>query len=118
MAILTSVPPLPPAGSKDEVPATEVVAAAASETTAAAVTKPCCSEKVVHGAYLAGRYSVVYPLWAVWATVTTVLASPVLLCTIGGVCGRNSTGHPTYPIFLANIQCCEAMFCKCEEGRY
>ena len=115
MAILTSVPPLPPAGSKDEVPPTEVVAGEATAT-AQAVTKPCCPEKIVHGVYLTGRYSVVYPLWAVWATVTTVLACPVLLCTAGGLCGRNSTGHPTYPICLAKIQCCEAMFCKCEEG--
>jgi len=116
MAILTSVPPMPPAGSKDEVPPTEIVTEEATAAATKAVTKPYCPEKLVHGAYLAGRYSVVYPLWAIWATVTSVLACPVLLCTAGGMCGRNSTGHPTYPICLANIQCCEAMFCKCEES--
>ena len=112
MAILTSVPPLPPAGSKDVVPPAETSVTAVESV----ATKPFCPEKVVHGAYLTGRYSVVYPLWLLWATVTSAVACPVLLCTAGGLCGRNSTGHPTYPICLAKIQCCEAMFCKCEEG--
>jgi len=56
--------------------------------------------------------------WSIWATFTTILACPILFCTVAGNCGRDNYGHPTYPICLADIQCCEYMCCKCKEGRY
>ena len=55
--------------------------------------------------------------WFTWVTVTTVIASPILLCTAGGLCGRDRYGFPTYPSCLADIQCCEYMAdCKCKKG--
>ena len=55
--------------------------------------------------------------WFIWVTLTTVIASPILLCTAGGMCGRDRYGFPTYPSCLADIQCCEYMAdCKCKQG--
>lgn len=57
--------------------------------------------------------------WFIWVTFTTVLACPVLLCTAGGLCGRDTHGFPTYPSCLADIHCCEYMAdCKCKKGNF
>ena len=57
-----------------------------------------------------------FPFWAIWITVTSVACCPLLLCTAGGMCGRDSGGNPTYPECLAATQCCEVMCCKCTVG--
>jgi hypothetical protein len=79
------------------------------------VKKPhcCCNEnnELTHYA----KYSL-FPIWSIWALITTVACCPLLLCTAGGACGRSSSGHPTYPQCLAELQCCTLMCCKCDVG--
>ena len=61
------------------------------------------------------KYSL-FPIWSVWALITSVACCPLLCCTAGGMCGRSSSGHPTYPQCLAELQCCTLMCCKCDVG--
>lgn len=59
---------------------------------------------------------IAYPFWVIWVAATTVAACPLLLCTAMGECGRDSGGNPTYPVCLAELQCCSTMCCNCTKG--
>ena len=60
--------------------------------------------------------NILYPAWLVWVTVSTAICCPVLACAFMGNCERSSGGYPTYPICIAELQCCSTMCCKCERG--
>jgi len=83
------------------------------EKTTTSNTSPKCHENININCK-----TICFPCWVGWATVTTIISLPLLFCTVLGSCGSDNYGYPTYPICLAELQCCDLMCCECTRGRW